>query len=244
MINLSRYTLKIAIIPSLLFLVVLTLLVVLGLWQLDRAEEKKLFLAKRSQAQLTETLPLSVLSADSLASNRYKTVEAVGEYDGQHQLLIDNQIIDGKPGYFVLTPLLFKGEKRAVLVNRGWIPLNLDRTILPDILFNKVYAVVKGRINDFPSVGIKLSGADVPTQNWPAVVQVVNIKILEERLGYSLFHFQIELDKNSSLGFKREWQAQKIMPPEQHTAYAFQWFGLALTLTVLFVWYSINKSNG
>jgi surfeit locus 1 family protein len=53
--------------------------------------------------------------------------------------------------------------------------------------------------------------------------------------------FQIELDKNLADGFKREWQTATVMPPEQHIAYALQWFGLALTLTILFFWYSFKK---
>jgi surfeit locus 1 family protein len=32
------------------------------------------------------------------------------------------------------------------------------------------------------------------------------------------------------------------MLPEQHTAYAVQWFALAFTLTVLFLVYSFKKS--
>jgi len=31
------------------------------------------------------------------------------------------------------------------------------------------------------------------------------------------------------------------MPPEQHVAYAAQWFGLAFLLGLLFVWYSRVK---
>jgi surfeit locus 1 family protein len=105
------------------------------------------------------------------------------------------------------------------------------------------HGVVKGRINRFPSVGLKLSGADEPSKNWPSIVQVVDSEKLSKRLGYPLFDFQIELDKESPDGFKREWQATQIMPPEQHIAYAIQWFGLALTLTVIFIGNSLKRNN-
>jgi surfeit locus 1 family protein len=134
-------------------------------------------------------------------------------------------------------------EGKAVLVNRGWIPLNRDRTILPDVPIKAQQTVVTGRINRFPAVGIKLAGAEIPTESWPSVVQVVDSQILAKKLTYPLFPFQIELDKDLPEGYKREWHTSTIMPPEQHTAYAIQWFALALTLTILFFWYTCKKND-
>jgi surfeit locus 1 family protein len=88
-----------------------------------------------------------------------------------------------------------------------------------------------------------LAGAEQPTDTWPSVVQVVDSEILAKKLDYPLFQFQIELDKDLPDGFKREWHTTTIMQPEQHTAYAFQWFALALTLTILFIWYSRKKKD-
>jgi len=165
-----------------------------------------------------------------------------GHYDQAHQFLIDNQINAGKAGYFVLTPFVLQGETKAVLINRGWVPLNQNRSILPDVQLKKEQTVVTGRINRFPSVGIKLAGAEIPSEGWPSVVQVVDSQVLAKKLAYSLFPFQLELDKDLPEGFKREWQTTTVMLPEQHTAYAMQWFALAFTLTILFIWYS-NKRN-
>jgi len=61
---------------------------------------------------------------------------------------------------------------------------------------------------------------------------------LSEKLGYALLPFQIELDKSMANGYKRDWKSRQLMPPEKHIAYAVQWFGLALTLTVLFIGFS------
>jgi len=219
------------------------LLLALGIWQLDRAEQKKVFLELQEQGVVTETLHLSGVIDNNTEALRYRKVDATGSYDESHQFLIDNQISAGKAGYFVLTPFILQGEAKAVLVNRGWIPLNQDRSVLPDLPINKVQTTISGRINNFPSVGIKLAGAEVPTDNWPSVVQVVDSGILAKKLGYPLFQFQVELDKDLANGFKREWLATTIMLPEQHTAYAIQWFALALTLTILFIWYSRKKEQ-
>ncbi|MGZ8173035.1 MULTISPECIES: SURF1 family protein [Methylobacter] len=234
---------KFKIIPTLVYLCLLPMLIALGMWQLDRSEQKRAFLKEQEQALTTETLHLSTAIEHNTEALRYRNVEVTGRYDVAHQFLIDNQISDGKAGYFVLTPFILTGETKAVLVNRGWIPLNQNRSILPDLQINKAEAIITGRINNFPSVGIKLAGAEIPTEGWPSVVQVVDSDVLAKKLGYSLFQFQIELAKELPDGYKREWHTSTIMQPEQHTAYAIQWFALALTLTILFIWYSFKNND-
>ncbi|MCK5478893.1 MAG: SURF1 family protein, partial [Methylococcales bacterium] len=171
---------------------------------------------------------------------RYRKIELTGEYDEQHQFLIDNQIVNGQAGYFVMTPLKIDGVNKTVLVNRGWVALNKDRQILPKLSVTTLNTTLKGRINNFPVVGIRLAGAEIPTEGWPSVVQVVDINILSKKLSVSLLPFQIELNADMNNGYKREWKKSTIMPPEKHIAYAVQWFGLAITLTVLFIWFSIK----
>jgi surfeit locus 1 family protein len=230
--------------PTLAYLCLLPLLIALGMWQLGRSEEKRIFLNQQEQGSASsEIIQLSSAIEDNADALRYKKIQATGHYDQAHQFLIDNQISAGKAGYFVLTPFVLQGETKAVLINRGWVPLNQDRSVLPDVQIKKEQTVVTGRINRFPSVGIKLAGAEIPTDSWPSVIQVVDSEILAKKLAYPLFPFQIELDKDRPEGFKREWQTTSIMLPEQHIAYAIQWFALAITLTILFIWHSYKEND-
>ena len=161
--------------PTLAYLCLLPLLIALGIWQLGRSEEKRIFLEQQEQGLASsEIIQLSTAIEDNADALRYKKVQAAGHYDQAHQFLIDNQISAGKAGYFVLTPFVLQGEAKAVLVNRGWVPLNQDRSVLPDLQIKNEQTVVTGRINRFPSVGIKLAGAEIPTEGWPSVVQVVD----------------------------------------------------------------------
>ena len=230
--------------PTLAYLCLLSLLISLGIWQLERSEEKSLFLKQQQQGlDSSEILQLSTRIENNADALRYKKVLATGHYDPAHQFLIDNQISAGKAGYIVLTPFVLQGQTKAVLVNRGWVPLNQDRSVLPDVQIKQELTAVTGRINRFPSVGIKLAGAEIPTDGWPSVTQVVDSEVLAKKLTYPLFPFQIELDEGQPAGFKREWQTSTIMLPEQHIAYAIQWFVLAITLTILFIWYSFKKND-
>jgi surfeit locus 1 family protein len=243
-IKIRRYSITFEKAPTLAFLCLLPLLIALGIWQLGRSEEKRIFLKQQEQGLASsEVIQLSSAIEDNADAIRYKKVKAIGHYDQAHQFLIDNQISAGKAGYFVFTPFVLKGEDKAVLVNRGWVPLNRDRSVLPDIQIKSEQTEINGRINNFPSVGIKIAGAEIPSEGWPSVLQVVDSQVLAKKLAYSLFPFQIELDKELPEGFKREWQTASIMLPEQHTAYAIQWFALAFTLTLLFIWYSCKRND-
>jgi surfeit locus 1 family protein len=229
--------------PLIAYLCLLPILIALGVWQLNRAEEKRALLKLQEQRQSTETLFLSATIPDNSDALLYKPIQALGHYDGDHQYLLDNQVNKGRAGYFVLTPFRLKNESKAVLVNRGWLPLGKSRTDLPDIDVDSKEITVTGRINRFPSVGLKLAGAEIPENSWPALVQVIDTNVLAKQLTYPLFDFQVELDKQSTNGFTREWQAPHTMTPEKHIGYAVQWFLLAITLTVLFIKYGFKKPH-
>lgn len=235
----STIVFKFNLTPFLLYLTLLIFLIFLGFWQLGRADEKRDFLEKR-QLSASKKVIKSVYEIDDEAGElRYRKVELSGHYDYEHQFLIDNQILNGQAGYFVMTPFKLNNlTNKAVLVNRGWVALNKDRRILPELSIVTLSTTIAGRINTFPVVGIRLAGAEIPTKTWPSVVQVVDHVILSKKLAYSLFPFQIELDPDLSDGYRREWKSNTLMPPEKHIAYAVQWFGLAITLTILFIWFN------
>ncbi|MEQ1635840.1 MAG: SURF1 family protein [Methylococcales bacterium] len=219
------------------------MLLSLGFWQLERAEQKRVILEKQQLLINEGELALNARTPDDLALLKYRPVQVTGQYEAEHQFLIDNQHVNGRVGYLVLTPFHLTGTDKAVLVNRGWLPLNVNRAVLPALPVNTAKVTIKGRVNSFPSVGLKLAGTEIPTKTWPAVVQVAESDALAKALGYPLFSFQIELDPTMSDGFLRVWQAAAVMPPEKHVAYAVQWFGLAITFTVLFFWYHYKKAN-
>jgi surfeit locus 1 family protein len=220
-----------------LYLLLLAGLLSLGCWQLNRAEQKREFLAQQQAGQQAPIINLN----QSAIGERYQAAEMIGHYDAAHSFLIDNQIIDGKPGYFVVTPFILDKQDKAVLVNRGWVRLTANRQQLPDVSINSEIVAIKGRINQFPSVGYKLAGGEIPTETWPAVVQFIDSQVLSAKLAYPLYDFQIELDDDQTAGFVRHWHTQATIPPEKHQAYAVQWFGLAVTLTGLFIWISTRK---
>ena len=58
-----------------------------------------------------------------------RRVEVRGEFVPQHTVFVDNRIHQHQPGYHVATPLRIAGSQRYVLVNRGWVAGNRDRSL-------------------------------------------------------------------------------------------------------------------
>lgn len=242
-IKIGLCNLRLTLTPSIAYVLLMVLLISLGNWQLSRSSEKAAYLAEQEkQSQLPPLSLISELPADA-ASIRYRVVELTGRYDTERQFLLDNQIRNGKAGYFVMTPLLPKNSNTAVLVNRGWIEAGSDRQSLPDITLQKSNVTVQGRINTFPDVGYHLEGSEIPTDTWPSLVQLIDSNVVAEKLGYPLADYQIELHQAGGEGYLREWHIATVIPPEKHVAYAVQWYGLALTLTALFIWYACKTKH-
>lgn len=242
-VTMGRIVFSCPLILLVAYILLLILLLNLGFWQLSRAEEKRVLIEQQTQSMKAAPLQLSVIAEDDPESLRYRKATARGYYDVAQQFLLDNQIFKGKAGYFVLTPFMLEGGKKAVLVNRGWVAANPNRLILPDVSIKNLHKTINGRINHFPSVGIKLAGAAIPTQTSPALVQIVDTEILAKKLSYPLLPFQLELDANMPEGYTRQWLSTTLMSPQQHFGYAMQWFGLAAALTFLFFWYSSKKTH-
>ncbi|GHF28028.1 SURF1-like protein [Kitasatospora xanthocidica] len=99
----------------------------LGSWQLGRFEDR-VSTHQETQKAITASGDLQPIDALLGPATPQVTTETVGKpvtvtgsYDTEHQLLVPNRIVDGKQGYYVLTPLR-TADGHAVAVVRGWVP--------------------------------------------------------------------------------------------------------------------------
>lgn len=92
----------------------------LGVWQLDRLDQRRAFNAQVTSMRALPPLDLNVEPTASLETMEWRAVTVTGEYDFPNQIALRNQYHNSQYGYHLLTPLLFNGT--AVLVDRGWIP--------------------------------------------------------------------------------------------------------------------------
>lgn len=232
--HVGSFVFKPTLIPSLLTLVVMAILLALGFWQLDRARQKVLI---EEDFMAHDNLPaVPVTTVDLTNTALFRKVIAAGRYDARHQILLDNQVQDGRVGFHVFTPLQVPGMAQALLVNRGWVPLEASRQQLPDITVKEMDVVISGRIGQPANPGLQLVAPASEKLSWPRVVQYVDYAKLATELGYPLAPAVILLDPQLEDGYRREWLPRFArFGPERHRGYAVQWFALAATLMVIYL---------
>jgi len=206
----------------------------LGRWQLDRAAEKQAW-----QASIDARAQLPVLDARGLAGMSdsdellHRRVEAVGQWVPEHTVFLDNRQMNGRPGFFVLTPLRLDNGA-VVLVQRGWAPRNFeDRTRVPQITTPAGPVRVQGRIALAPS---KLY--DMGEAGTGAIRQNLDLAQFRVETGLALLTVSIQQTGASGDGLARDWP-QINSGVDKHHGYAFQWFGLCALITLLYVWFQI-----
>ena len=210
----------------------MALFIRLGLWQLDRAEQKEALLAQYQVGQRSQ-IELTPQNADSLS--RYQRIRVSGHFDPAHQILLDNMPSHtGQPGYRVLTPL--QSSAGWVLVDRGWLPLGASRAMLPDISVAAAQRSLTGTIDALPRAGLQL--ADPPfdaNASWPRVLSFPSQTVLEQQLGRKLIPGVLLLDASHRDGYERVWEAHLGFKPERHIGYAVQWFAMAGAVAIIFL---------
>jgi surfeit locus 1 family protein len=222
------------LLPSLATLVLLPVLIGLGVWQLERAEWKQGLIDTHKDRTGRARTPFELLLGRN-GEVEYRAVAALGLYELDHQLLLDNRTFNGKAGYHVLTPLILTDTGEVVLVNRGWVPLGPDRAVLPELPGPEDILVVNAIIKLPPQRAFRLGMEEEAGSGWPRVVQQIDLDQLEELLGYRLLPYILLLDKEDEYGFSRDWQPVYGVPPDKHRAYALQWFTLALVLVIIYI---------
>lgn len=108
------------LIATLLVLAGTALCIRLGIWQLDRLEQRRAFNVQVQSAWAQPVLDLNQEQPENIAEMEWRAVKVSGEYDFENQVAVRNQYYGSEYGYHLLTPLFFEGQ--SVLVDRGWIP--------------------------------------------------------------------------------------------------------------------------
>jgi surfeit locus 1 family protein len=225
-----------------LALVLLAGFVALGTWQVERAREKRALVEAFERGD-ANTVPLSVAPVDQLP--RYQRVSTSGRYVPERQVLLDNMPSSaGHAGYRVLTPFRRADGGPLLLVDRGWVPLGLDRSRLPEVRVDANPRTVAGRLDGLPVPGLRVGDArGSDAAGWPLVLNFPVTADIEATLGEPVENRILLLDAEAPDGFERAWRPSIGAPAERHLGYAIQWFALGLVLLVAFVATSLQPGN-
>jgi surfeit locus 1 family protein len=222
------------LVPSIATLVLVPIMLGLGYWQLDRAQQKIELQDEYDKRMQGPTIAIG--GEPQLPEDlRYYKVVAKGRYDGDRQFLIDNRVHHGRVGYHVITPLKIEGSNTRVLVNRGWVALGQDREHPPKIETPDGLQEITG-VAIVPSERFFSLGPQDPIGgSWVTLWQYMDMQRFRASVAYPVQPVVILLNPRSPAGgFVREW-SRLDAGIATHKAYAFQWFTLAFALLAIYI---------
>ncbi|MGH8775542.1 MAG: SURF1 family cytochrome oxidase biogenesis protein [Jiangellaceae bacterium] len=203
-------------------LVLVAACVRLGMWQLDRNEERS-----ARNAVVEENAHREPVAVDDLLEpgqpvrpdQQWRPVAATGRYDVDHQLVVRLRPRDGEPGVHVLTPLV-TATGAALLVDRGFVPLDGPAAEIPTVFPPPSgEAEVVGRVR--ASEEGRGTGGDPAT----GAVRYVDVDEIAATFPYPVYGAWVELiEEQPSLSTAPLTPAPPTLESGPHLSYAIQWF--------------------
>lgn len=172
---------------SAVMLGLVVLMVNLALWQLRRLHERRAINAEVVAAMHED--PIDATAPGPI--RQWRTVTASGTYDVSQQVLIRNRSYQGQPGFHVVTPLKL-ADGRALLVNRGWIPLTKDGSTPTPPAPPSGAVVVTGRARASQQRGAFFSPRDPPDGTLRQLYRV-DVPRIGQQTPYPLIDDYVEL---------------------------------------------------
>ena len=179
----------------------------------------------------------------------------------QHSVFLDNRQMQGKPGFFVLTPLRIEGTSAVVVVQRGWVARNfLDRNQLPRIPTASGLVEVSGRLEGPPPRLLDLGGKKGPpddsragtssgSKGSPDIRQNLALDSFADETKLPVLPLTVVQTKPAAHfgadappdGLLRDWP-QVSSGASKNYGYAAQWFALSVLIAGLYLWFQFGKA--
>jgi cytochrome oxidase assembly protein ShyY1 len=209
---------------------IVLLLLRLGFWQLERADEKQQQIVQMQESVSgKQALNLAQLNP---TTKQIEWAQGRVQFLSKPIILLDNQRNGQQVGVTVYQ--LAKNQNQQVfLVDLGWLPVSNNRTFPKTKALNGEYTVA-GLLMPAPAAGFALGQAVSSLDANTLLVTRLDIGQLSKQLAQPLASRVLRLDPALPIGFERSLTvSSNTLPPEKHRAYAFQWFGLALAFFCL-----------
>ena len=201
----------------------------LGLWQINRADEKvaamEAFQVEQQKdavaiEQLTEVLDKTPDKLQDLH------VGLSGQYINERSILLVSKFYRDRVGYEVVTPFRLRSNGLLVLVNRGWISVKLTvgarLNLRPVSGPQRITAQIHTPGNNPQTLSSQLN-----TDSWPIQLRGMDINLVAGLLEEDLFPFVVRLTEDQPGVLVRNWSAVNVNI-NTHLGYALQWFIFAL----------------
>lgn len=208
----------------------------LGFWQLRRLDERRQLNATIEATLDMQAVDLNVAlgGGDDPEQLAWQRVVADGTYDSAAQVILAGRSLDGASGRNVLTPLLL-GEGTAIVVNRGWIPLDGP---LPDAEPGPVS--VTGVLRNDEGSGVLGGGSGIVIE-----IGSIDLRRLDAQVDADVLPVYLHLESQIP---SRAGAPLPVPLPElgqgSHLSYAVQWFLFAAIVVIGFPTLLVRTAKG
>jgi surfeit locus 1 family protein len=205
--------------------------VMLGLWQLDRLEDRRALNDRFVAGLATAPAPLEGLLADGVVLE-YRRAVATGRYDTEREVILYGRTLNGEAGNHVLTPLVLD-DGRAIIVDRGWVPFEMDEPPVSAATPPSGEVEVEGTL--FPSQPGG-AGSVQPGAEHVSTARSVDIEAIAHDVPYELVPWFLQLQTQSpAVESLPITEPPPVITEGPHLSYAFQWFAFATIAAVGYV---------
>ena len=212
---------------TILTLLGLMVLCGLGTWQLQRLAWKEGLINQIDAEYALDASKIDLqgaLDGDVDMKRGYVS----GAYMHEKSILIQPRTHEGTPGYHVVTPLRLDGGA-VLFVNRGWIPIEAERS--NDFKLEKSSGRIKvmGVLRRVPKDNMFVPQNDPDNESWFRLdlTQISSMKGISEYHDYILY---AEEEGQKAVDAYPLSAATRLSLNNNHAQYAFFWFALALAM--------------
>jgi surfeit locus 1 family protein len=108
-------------IPLVLAAIVAVVCVRLGLWQLDRLNQRRERNAAIEAGFQARPIPAESAATSPGSAERFRRVIAAGRWSYGRESVVAGRTRSGSPGVHIVTPMTLFDSRTEILVNRGWV---------------------------------------------------------------------------------------------------------------------------
>jgi len=224
--------------PTLFTVPALILLLGLGTWQVERLQWKEGLIATRTTRSSGPPIALPADSADP-ASYEFSKTALAGRFLNDKEIYLAARSLNGNTGFHVVTPFLLD-DGRAILIDRGWIPLDRkDPT-------TRAEGELAGRVSVDGLLRSSQKQSWLVPDNDPKmnVWFYVDVPAMAREAGLArVAPYFIEAGPAKNPGGYPIGGQSHIELPNNHLEYAITWYSFAVSLAVIYFLYHRNLAR-
>jgi surfeit locus 1 family protein len=224
--------------PTLFTVPALILLLGLGSWQVERLQWKENLIATREQRSSGAPVALPADITDP-ASFEFSKAVVTGHFLSNKEMLLAARSLNGNLGFHVVTPFI-ASDGRAILVDRGWIPLEAKNPA------ERKAGEIEGQLTIEGLLRASQHGGWFVPDNKPQAASwwYVDVPAMTRAAGLENARpYFLEAGAAPNPGGYPIGGQSRIELPNNHLQYAITWYSFAVSLSVIYFLYHRNLAR-